>query len=351
MVKIGHNAILRQILVWKLILNEVLLKSKGILNPNCNDFTYFTMIKNYTLFFYLILNLVAENTFSQEIRIFTKEDFDLRGDVKSCLVITDYGKEEYDFNANGLLTKSVTRYNDSDYDITYYQYDRGFLKEKRLENYRGNTFDTSTSIAHFYELDTMGIKKITEKIVSYQKEFLERYEYFYDADDRVIKIIRSNNDGTDETEIEYTTYKDEQTKTYRLNGVEQKSIRTSHRKTKNGTSEKVVLTKKYLNGDPLAATEEIFDSSGLLISTTHFEYDEKTQQFAPEQTSLFTYDSNGTLSRLVEKKGNLEKVKEYIYQYDDGESGNWVKQIITPDNAYTTRRIKYYEFQEEAEEE
>ncbi|WP_422079832.1 hypothetical protein [Ulvibacterium sp.] len=309
------------------------------------------MIKNYILFFCSILNLVAIDTFSQEIRIFTKEDFDLRGDVKSCLVITDYGKEEYDFDENGLLAKSVTRYNDSDYDITYYQYDMGFLKEKRLENYRGNTFDTSTSIAHFYELDTTDTKKITEKIVSYEKEFLDQYEYFYDADDRVVKIIRTNNDGTDETNIEYTSYKDEQTKTYRLNGVEQKSIRTSNRKTKKGTSEKVVLTKKFLNGDPLAATEEIFDVSGQLLSTIHFGYDEKTQQFAPEQTTLFTYDDNGTLSRLVEKKGNSEKVKDYIYQYDDGESGNWVKQIVTPDNAYTTRRIKYYEFQEEAEEE
>ncbi len=309
------------------------------------------MIKNYVLFFCLILNLLAGSAFSQEIKIFTREDFDLRGDVKSCLVITDYGKEEYDFNENGLLAKSVTRYSDSDYDITYYQYDTGILKEKRLENYRGNTFDTSTSIAHFYELDTLGSKKITEKIVSYEKEFLDQYEYFYDTDDRVVNIIRINNDGTDETSIEYTSYKDEQTKTYRLNGVEQKSIRTSSRKAKNGTVEKVVLTKKFLNGDPLTATEEIFDASGQLISTIHFRYDEKTQQFAPEQTTIFAYDGNGTLSRSVEKNGDSEKVKEYIYQYDDGENANWVKQIVTPDNTYTTRRIKYYEFQEEAEEE
>jgi hypothetical protein len=299
----------------------------------------------------LILNLIAVNTFSQEIKIFTREDFDLRGDVKSCLVITDYGKEEYDFDENGLLAKSVTRYSDSDYDTTYYQYDAGVLKEKRLENYRENTFDTSTSIAHFYELDTLGSKKITEKIVSYEKEFLDQYEYFYDTDDRVVKIIRTNNDGTDETSIEYTLYKDEQTKKYRLNGVEQKSIRTSNRKARNGTVEKVVLTKKFLNGDPLTATEEIFDTSGQLISTIHFKYDEKTQQFAPEQTTIFTYDGNGTLSGSIEKNGGSEKVKEYIYQYDDAENGNWVKQIVTPDNTYTTRRIKYYEFQEEAEEE
>lgn len=308
------------------------------------------MIKNYILFFCFVLNLIATNIFSQEIKIFTREDFDLNGDVKSCLVITDYGKEEYDFDENGLLAKSVTRYSDSDYDVTYYQYDGGFLKEKRLENYRENTFDTSTSIAHFYELDTLGTKKITEKIVSYEKEFVDQYEYFYDTDDRVVKIIRTNNNGTDETGIEYTSYKDEQTRTYRLNGVEQKSIRTSSRKAKNGTLEKVILTKKFLNGDPLTAKEEIFDASDQLISTIHFGYDEKTQQFVPEHTTIFTYDGSGALSKLVEKKGNSEKAKEYIYQYDDREQGNWVKQIVTPDNSYTTRRIKYFEFQEEVEE-
>lgn len=308
------------------------------------------MIKNYILFFCFVLNLIATNSFSQEIKIFTREDFDLNGDVKSCLVITDYGKEEYDFDESGLLAKSVTRYSDSDYDVTYYQYDGGFLKEKRLENYRENTFDTSTSIAHFYELDTLGTKKITEKIVSYEKEFLDQYEYFYDNDDRVVKIIRTNNDGTDETGIEYTSYKDEQTRTYRLNGVEQKSIRTSSRKAKNGNSEKVILTKKFLNGDPLTAKEEIFDESNQLISTIHFGYDEKTRQFVPEHTTIFTYDGSGALSKLVEKKGNSERAKEYIYQYDNREQGNWVKQIVTPDNAYTTRRIKYFEFQEEVEE-
>ena len=34
--------------------------------------------------------------------------------------------------------------------------------------------------------------------------------------------------------------------------------------------------------------------------------------------------------------------KEYIYQYDMAENGNWIKQIVIPDNTYTTRKITYY---------
>ena len=55
-------------------------------------------------------------------------------------------------NKNGLLTKSVTRYNDTDYDVTYYKYAEGERSiEKRSETYRDNKFDPSTSIANFYE--------------------------------------------------------------------------------------------------------------------------------------------------------------------------------------------------------
>ncbi|MBT8313063.1 MAG: hypothetical protein KJP26_01270, partial [Maribacter sp.] len=75
---------------------------------------------------------------SQEIRIFTTADFDLKGPVKTCLVSTKYGKETYDFDKEGKLTKSVTRYNDTDYDVTYYKYEGNELIEKRFENYRND---------------------------------------------------------------------------------------------------------------------------------------------------------------------------------------------------------------------
>lgn len=282
---------------------------------------------------------------SQEIQIFTVQDFDLKGKVKSCLVSTNYGKEEYVFDEDGHLTKSVTRYNDADYDITIYKYQVGELIEKRFENYRDNSFDKATSIANFYEIDTNTTRKLTEKIVSYDEVFLDQYEYFYDADERLVKIIRTNNEGTDETLIEYSVYKDEQTKTAKLNDVLLESVRSSSRKTKNGNLEKVVLTKRFLEGDPSTAIEEIFDNLNLLVSKTKFSFDDKTKQFTPEEIVKHTYDKKGMLVNTTTNRNEVLESKDFIYQFDNGENGNWIKQIVTPDNAYKTRKIKYYQME------
>ncbi|MGB5499772.1 MAG: hypothetical protein WBM77_12660 [Maribacter sp.] len=280
---------------------------------------------------------------SQEIKIFTIEDFDLKGPVKSCLVSTKYGKEEYDFNEEGMLTKSVTRYNEEDYDVTYYKFKQGELVEKRFENYRNNIFDSSTSYANFYVIDTIPVRKVTEKIITYDKEFLDRYEYLYNADGILVKIIRTNNDGNDETLIEYTDYKGEQTQTNSLNGTILKSVRNSTRIAKNKSDQRIVLTKKFLEGEPHTALEEIFDSEGKLISKTKFIQDLKKKQFTPEQVIFYEYNDRDMLIKSISKSGKVTDVKEFIYQFDNGEEGNWIKEIITPENAYITRIINYYE--------
>ena len=83
------------------------------------------MIKKYFQTFLLVLIASASNAQGQEIQIFTLADFGLKENVKFCMVSTDYGKEEYDFNKKGFLTKSVTRYNANDYDVVYYKYKSG----------------------------------------------------------------------------------------------------------------------------------------------------------------------------------------------------------------------------------
>ncbi|MGB5821567.1 MAG: hypothetical protein WBG90_18945 [Saonia sp.] len=309
------------------------------------------MIQNYLtnfLFTFIgVCTLVAPIPLrSQELKIFTLKDFDLKGTVKSCLVITDYGKEEFDFNEAGFLTKSVTRYNDSDYDITYYKYSNGDVIEKRLENYRDNVFDKSTSIANIYEIDTTANKKILEKIYSYNEDFLDQYEYQYDSEGKLIKIRRTNNDGIDETHIEYVTYKGETTKTYFLNEVIQQSVRDSKRKTRNKGVQRIHLTKKFLEGQPDKAIEKIYSANDKLIKEQRFVYDGKEKSFVIQSVITNTYNDKGMLSKVKTKTGDLEETKEYIYQYDNGEEGNWIKQIITPENAYTTRKITYYEVEE-----
>ncbi|MCG2461953.1 hypothetical protein K8352_14430 [Flavobacteriaceae bacterium F89] len=279
---------------------------------------------------------------AQEIKIFTLKDFDLHGEVKSCLVVTDYGKEEYDFAPNGFLTKSVTRYNDTDYDISSFKYQNGQLLENRVENYRNGTLDKTTSLVHIYTMDTTALKRISETVFSYNKEFLGRYEYEYDSINRLVKIRQVDNEGIDESDIEYTTFKGETTKTYSLNGVIQKSIRISIKKGKNNTENRVELTKKFLGGDAINATEKVYNADNRILSEETFIFDAETKKFVSQQILLYHYDDLGILTELRIKTPNTESVKNYIYQFDDGATGNWIKKIVTPDNSYITRKIQYY---------
>jgi len=314
------------------------------------------MIKNYiTIIVFCISNLVGftspSSMLAQEIKVFTVQDFDLKGPVKFCLVATDYGKEEYDFNQDGFLTKAVTRYSNTDYDITTYKLKGSELSEKRVENYRDGIFTKNTSIANFYELDTTDGKKVTEKIISYNKEFLDQYEYFYGDDGRLSTIKRTNESGIDETTIKYEIYKGESTETYYLNDIIYKSIRTSKIKGKDSDVQKLVLTKEFLEEEPQEALEQTYDSRNKIISETKFAYSTSKKAFTPSQSIFFTYNDQGVLTTLKTVKGKSVAIQNYIYQYDSHESGNWVKQIITPDNTYKTRVIKYYQTKEAAMDE
>ncbi|VXC04464.1 hypothetical protein [Maribacter litoralis] len=309
------------------------------------------MIRNYFQTFFTVFISVLGTIQGQEIQILTVEDFDLMGDVKKCLVSTDYGKEEYDFNKNGLLTKSVTRYNEQDYDVVYYKYSKGELLEKRSESYRNNTFDASTSIAHFYEIDSTDNIKIQERIFSYDKQFIDEYIYYYDEFGDIISIKRTNNDGTDVTQVEHKKFKGENTVTYLLNDLPIKSIRTSTLKPKNKPAQNVVLTKEYLNGEENFAFEEVYSLDGKLMAQQEFEYDTSAKKFVPTTRTTYEYDQKGMLVAETAKRGAGIIKKEYIYQYDNSEVGNWVKQIVTPDNTYTTRKISYYPPQLKTDEE
>jgi len=309
------------------------------------------MMRKYFQTLFVVFISVVGLMQGQEIQIFTVEDFDLLGDVKSCSVSTDYGKEEYDFNKNGLLTKSVTRYNEQDYDAVYYKYSNGELLEKRSESYRNNIFDASTSIAHFYEIDSTDNLKIQERIFSYEGQFLDEYIYSYSEFGDLIIIKRTNNDGTDITQIEHEKFKSENTVTYLMNDVPLKSIRTSTLKPKNKPVQKVVLTKEYLNGEENFAFEEIFSLEGRLMAKQEFEYNTKAKKFEPTTRTTYEYDENGMLVAEIAKRGAGIIKKEYIYQFDDSELGNWIKQIVTPDNTYTTRKITYYKAETKIKEE
>ncbi|MBR9854019.1 MAG: hypothetical protein GYB37_05485 [Algicola sp.] len=301
---------------------------------------------NYIPLLFLLLNLV--NVRSQELKIFTLNDFDLKGRVQSCLVSTDYGKELFEFDKEGVLIKTVTQYNDNDQDITYYKYKDGELLEKRMESYKNNILDESTSMANFYEIDTVPNRKVIEKIISYDKQFLEQEQYHYNDEGRLIRIISSNGEGVDETTFEYTQVKNELTVSTFTNGILQKSVRTSIKKTHKGNQE-VTLTKEYIDGEPNTATEEIFNSVGNLVTSEDFLYDFAEKEFVSQKKRFYQY-TDGVLSKVVKKTINTESAENYIFQFDNNKPSNWVKQIVTPNNTYTTRTIKYYTEEVQKEE-
>ena len=300
---------------------------------------------------FLVLGMALSGVaYGQEPEIFKRDDFDLKGPVKNCLVITKYGQEEFEFNQQGFLTKLTTRFTENDYSLTYYKYRDSTLSERRDENYMQGQLDEATSIAHIYTLDTLPQRKITERIFSYQKEFLDQFEYYFDEAGKLARIVRSNEEGVDETEITHSVYKDEETVSYLVNGVIQKSIRTSVKNKGKSGEQYVILTKEFLSGEPMKAQEEIKASNGKLRSLKEYAFDQNKGEFAIVQQTDYEYDTEGNISAETTSLGRAKSVKNYIYQFDGNDPKNWIKRIVTPDNTYETRRISYFNTEEEPEE-
>ncbi len=307
------------------------------------------MLKNYTIFLFSLLSFCSI-TIGQEIQQFQLADFDLKGLVKTSTVITDYGKEIFEFNEEGFLVKSTTWYNEEDKDITTYKYEANELLEKRMESYRGNQLDEASSMVNFYEIDTTGPKRIKEKIISFDKEFFEQREYFFNSQGQLEKIVSSHENAVDEVVIEHSTYKNETTKTYLKNGAVKKSIRTSVKKNSKGLPYKVELTKEFVNGEPIKALEKVIDEKGVLMSEQLFTYDTAGKEFTPSEKRIYKYTEEGILQEMLVKQETTESKKGFVFQFDDSEFKNWVKKITTPDNDYVTRKIEYFVVESEIEE-
>ena len=246
-------------------------------------------MKNLINILFLFL-FVVDGLLSQELQIFKVEDFDLKGKVKSCLVITDYGRELFQFDEEGRLVSTVTQYNESDQDITYYKYEGAELVEKRMESYKDNVLDVTTSMVNFFSVYTTDLRRVSEKIISYDKEFLEQQTYEYDDQERLIKITSSNADGVDDITLTYETNKDEVTSSYFLNGVIEKSIRTSEKKT-NTTTKRILLTKEFVDGEPNTAVEETFEGSNEICLTSQSNIHTEANRFVSFRIS-FRFVSN-----------------------------------------------------------
>lgn len=296
-----------------------------------------------------IATLVFQGVMAQEPQSFRLQDFQLLGPVKKCVVRANYGEETFEFDRQGRLLKTITQYNENDYDITYYKFRDSLLIERRDEVYREGTFDPQTSMAHIYQRDTL-VNRRTELTVSYDRSFTEQLDRYYDTLGRLTRSLRSDASGTDETLVTYTSYKNETTATYRLNGNLLKSIRKS-RKTEKGTPLQIVLTKEYREGEPQAAVEVVRNMEGQIQEEKRFSYDTLQKAFVPYESRIWKYDPLGfpiqqILRPLERKDAGEETAREFIYQMDGAEPPNWVRQVTVPDNTMVVRSIEYYKPEE-----
>lgn len=291
-------------------------------------------------FIILFTGLTAAS--AQAPQVLTLADFDLRGPVQQCIVTTDYGREEYTFDRKGRLVKAVTRYSDTDYDVTYYKLKDTLLVEQRDEVYRDEIFDEQTSIARFFSRDTTRGMRITEKIFSYDKEFREQNEYHFDLKQRLTRIISADQDGVDETILTYEQNGGGQTVIYTLNDNLQKTTRTYKRPSAQGDTVKVVYSKEYQDSIPLQATENIYNLQGQRLVENQFGFRKSDSSLVPVKKTIYQYGDQGLLSAVITQQGKSEKKVSYIYQLDGSSYHNWIREIITPANTYTSRKLTYF---------
>ncbi len=286
-------------------------------------------------------------TSSAQVEVFVRSDFELRGPVRTSTVLTDYGEERFEFDREGKLLKTLTRYSDTDYDITYYRYGAGQLNERRDEVYRDGSFDKSTSFARFYERDSL-TGEVTENITSYDRQFREQLTYHYDSIGRLERIVRIGQEGNDNTLVSYSENGGEVTAEYQKNGQLVKAVRTSEKEGKEGPIENT-LVREYFQGTPQKAVEQEVDTRGRLLKETRFEYDSTTASFRKVQLRSLTYNEDGFEARehITWFRGNgsvyREEESTYLYQMDGASPGNWIRKIKTPENSFISRKITYFE--------
>lgn len=307
---------------------------------------YLYPMKYLALTFFLFLQPGCAWVLSGQPEVFTRKDFELRGPVKASTILTDYGEELFEFDRQGRLLKSVTRYSDTDYDVTYYRYEGGKLGERRDEVYRGSVFEKQTSFARFYERDTLRGTRLIEKILSYDQQIQEQVTYHYGRDSLLRRIIRIHEEGIDETLLEYVQEGKEETTSYYLNGQLQKSVRISVEGS-GPDARTISLVREYFKGAPQRAVEQTRDASGKLLIETRFTYDAARETFRKEESCEFTYNPEGlvgqqtTTSWTPTGKPRVQE-KAFLYQMDGRDPGNWIKKIVTPENTYITRKLTYY---------
>jgi len=282
---------------------------------------------------------------SQEIITYDRSDFDLKGPVKSCFVFTKYGQEQYQFNKTGQLIEAATVFGENDSETTYYKYEKNKLVERRIENYVNGVLDKTTSMANFYSYDSVPQIKIKEKIIGYDRTFVEQFIYNYDSIGQLNRVVRTNTQGRFITLIshEWDSLRTKKSTAYWQDSVPLKKIDSIFFKA-GGTLTQLNI-KEFDNGIPSSMEQRMFNKKGLEIELHNTIYIEKDSLYVPKKaSSLWTkYNNNNHPIEQIFERGVVRQTKKNLYQLDGSPFKNWIKKITTPDNTYTTRKIIYFE--------
>ncbi|MFM1877300.1 MAG: hypothetical protein RLZZ241_166 [Bacteroidota bacterium] len=302
-------------------------------------------MQSYLNYPFVILSfiVVVQGTYGQQPEAFTRSDFQLRGPVKQLVVKANYGQEQFEFDKLGRLTKSLTRYNETDYDISYYIFSGKILKERRDEVYRDGVCDRQVSIAHIYRRDSI-TNRLYETLSSYDRSITEQIELRFDSLQRLKNVRRAYSEGIDVMEVQHSGTKSSQTERFLSNGVLHKvikkiaadSIRPGFR---------IEYTEHYREGLPVLAMKILTDARGQRQSEASFQFNPTTKGWELQQTVKFTYNADGLIASqttLSETGKILGPVIKYIYQMDGAKPSNWVRQVTTPENNIVAREIVYY---------
>lgn len=299
--------------------------------------------KTHLLGFFFIV--FVQILWSQQLSILTLSDFDLKGPVEKCVVFTKYGQEQYAFNEKGYLISAATIFSKDDSETAYYKYEHDRLVEKRVEVYVNGRLDKSASLASFYSYERTPNLAIKERIMNYDRVFIDQFQYKYDSIGRLFQQLRTNLEGRYIIDIsqEWDSLNAVKRLSYLTDSLPVKKVDSFFKTPKNLINK--VVTTQFAEGAKKSQSIELFNQKKQLIKLQELNYLVQDSLLVPVEKIAYDYAYNelGNPVKEVIKKGVTSQTKKLLYQLDGSPYKNWIKKIVTPDNTYTTRRISYFE--------
>ena len=305
-----------------------------------------------SLYFRLIVIVFFTAQFTpsqgQSFQLLKRSDFDLKGPVQSCVVLTKYGREQYTFNTQGYLISAATIFGNKDSETTYYKYIGKRIAEKRFEVFSQGKLDKVHSLASFYTYDSVPSLTIKERVMNYDRKFIDQFTFKFDSLGQVIREINTNTLGRYITEVKYRrdSLQNSRITVFSVDSLPIKRIDSFFNSSKKSLSRalKKYITYQYADGYLKNESRYFLNSKSLVQRVQELSY-AKTDNFPvllSEAEYLYEFNEWGGANQLIIKKGLTSQTKKFIYQLDGSPHGNWIKKITTPDNNYTTRKITYF---------